>query len=563
MNTLPTAELSTRVALGAAMCDPGAAEHILRELPVEAFDDVPAHLDIYAAIRDCWENHGNCDVVLVAQELLQQGHLERACGASYLDGLKDEAAGAALRDGSLYLDPHVDAVRKAWRLREADRACARIRGRVHGGADLHEVQVELAAAADAIRGERARAEGLRIVRLGEVAQDEAAARWLVEGLWTEGGMGVLGGEPKTSKSILLLDLAVAVASGQAFLGRAVPTAGPALLFAAEDPLRSVASRLRRICRARGLDQAALPVHLVNESLLRLDDASQRERLRQAVMRIRPRMIGLDPFRRLLAGDENDAAVVAPLLGELRALGRDADCAIVVVHHFRKRSGADFGGRTAERLRGSGDIFAAGDCYWLVSQSANGIRKVEVELREVPAPEAFEFRVEGQPGEPLRVVAVTEADHERETDAAVLAALDAGALGVRDLREAVHEAARERGERGARNQDVDAARRRLVAAGRLVERKEGRKLVIELSCPGGPGTLGHVGHDGAMEGGGERTCPVPRALGGTVVLHPFGEDGSERAPTSVPGGREGGADGDQLDLDPSHGPTSDQAAEGMV
>lgn len=553
-------ELSARVVLGAALIEAGAAEHILRELPLEAFDDRPEHLDIFAALRDCWENAGNCDAVLVAQELLSQGHLERSGGASNLDGLKDEAARAAMRDGELYLDAHVNAVRKAWRLRQADRACGRIRVRLQEGADLQEVQAELAAAAEAIRGEQARADGIRVVRLGEVAEEDAATRWLVSDLWTDAGMGFIGGEPKTSKSILLLDLAAAVASGQSFMGHAVPAAGPVLLFAAEDPLRSVASRLRRICRARGLDQGTLPVHLVNESLLRLDDAAQRERLRQAVMRIRPRMIGLDPFRRLLAGDENDAAVVAPLLGELRALGRDADCSVVVVHHFRKRSGADFGGRTAERLRGSGDIFAVGDCYWLVSQGSNGVRKVEVELREVPAPEAFEFRVEGQPGEPLRVVGVTVEDHNRETDAAVLAALDAGPLGVNDLREAVHEAARGRGERGVRNQDIDAARRRLVSAGRLVERKEGRKLVVQATRPDHRGALGRVGRDDPTEGGCERTRPAPRALRGACVVQPFGEEDDECAPGADGAGRDGASAGGQLDLDQPHGTTTGQAGQ---
>ena len=38
-------------------------------------------------------------------------------------------------------------------------------------------------------------------------------RWLVDGLWSEQAVGIIGGEPKCCKSFLALDLAVAVAAG--------------------------------------------------------------------------------------------------------------------------------------------------------------------------------------------------------------------------------------------------------------------------------------------------------------------------------------------------------------
>ena len=41
----------------------------------------------------------------------------------------------------------------------------------------------------------------------------AAPRWLIEGLWADEAVGIVGGEPKSFKSFLVLDMAVAVASG--------------------------------------------------------------------------------------------------------------------------------------------------------------------------------------------------------------------------------------------------------------------------------------------------------------------------------------------------------------
>jgi hypothetical protein len=42
-------------------------------------------------------------------------------------------------------------------------------------------------------------------------------RWLVDGLWSEEAVGIIGDEPKCCKSFLALDLAVAVAAGTSCL----------------------------------------------------------------------------------------------------------------------------------------------------------------------------------------------------------------------------------------------------------------------------------------------------------------------------------------------------------
>jgi len=62
-------------------------------------------------------------------------------------------------------------------------------------------------------------------------------RWLVDGLWSEEAVGIIGGEPKCCKSFLALDLAVAVAAGIPCLRRfAVSRPGRVLLYPAEDAL---------------------------------------------------------------------------------------------------------------------------------------------------------------------------------------------------------------------------------------------------------------------------------------------------------------------------------------
>src|SRR6266850_4723027 len=92
---------------------------------------------------------------------------------------------------------------------------------------------------------------LRVLRAAEIAprsQDEPA--WLIEGLWGAGAVGLIGGAPKSCKSWLSLEMALAVASGRPCLGRyEVPSPGPALLYAAEDAPLQVRERLEGLSRA--------------------------------------------------------------------------------------------------------------------------------------------------------------------------------------------------------------------------------------------------------------------------------------------------------------------------
>ena len=72
-----------------------------------------------------------------------------------------------------------------------------------------------------------------ITRIADVHCDVDRPRWLVESLWSDAGVGILGGSPKSYKTFLALDIAVSVASGTPCLDSFdVPQSGPVLLFLA-------------------------------------------------------------------------------------------------------------------------------------------------------------------------------------------------------------------------------------------------------------------------------------------------------------------------------------------
>ncbi len=222
---------------------------------------------------------------------------------------------------------------------------------------------------------------LPVTRAHELAALTDERRWLVEHLWSESAVGIVGGEPKCGKSFLALDLAVAVASGTPCLRRfAVNRPGRVLLFAAEDALHVVRERLLGICRAAGVRLEELDIHVITSPTLRLDLASDARRLADTVAALSPRLLVLDPFVRLHRIDENVSAAVAPLLASLREIQRTHGTAVVLVHHARKGGGA---GRPGQALRGSSELHAWGDSNLYLRRRGDRV-VLSVEHRAAPS-----------------------------------------------------------------------------------------------------------------------------------------------------------------------------------
>jgi hypothetical protein len=199
---------------------------------------------------------------------------------------------------------------------------------------------------------------LPVARACELPLCPPEQRWLIEDLWAEQAVGIIGGEPKCGKSFLALDLLVAVASGAPCLRRfPAVRRGPVLLYAAEDALHLVRTRLEGLCRIAAVSLRDLPIHVITAPSLRLDRADDRQQLHATIGALRPLVLVLDPFVRLHRVDENASSEVAPLLAYLRELQRGFALAVVLVHHARKGAGAVRGGQA---LRGSSELHAWGD-----------------------------------------------------------------------------------------------------------------------------------------------------------------------------------------------------------
>ena len=174
--------------------------------------------------------------------------------------------------------------------------------------------------------------------------------------------------------MLTLEMAIAVASGEPFLGKfEVHRNGPVLIVQEEnDADYYLPDLMYKMLRERGLFPSPaiwtegqdrqlaptrnLPIRFLNQSGFNLTDPDHLERVRAEVESIRPVLIIFDPLYSMLGGvDETKAHEVRPILNWLRKLSKESNAALVVCHHWRKKQGKSDTSRAGQRLSGSNNF----------------------------------------------------------------------------------------------------------------------------------------------------------------------------------------------------------------
>jgi len=214
-----------------------------------------------------------------------------------------------------------------------------------------------------------------------MAMSMEAPRWMIEGLWTEGAHGIIGGEPKTSKTTLALAMALSVASGKDFLGTfPVHSPGPVLVVQEENAPWNIQDRLRKVASSYGLISkeeisfspteegsiastsvaldfpADIPLRLLNNYGLDLSFEEHRDLIENEVAQVRPALVIMDPLYLIFGGgaDVDKMKDLRPFLAWLLQLRFEYNCAIAVIHHFRKQQ-AGVKTRPGQRIMGSATL----------------------------------------------------------------------------------------------------------------------------------------------------------------------------------------------------------------
>lgn len=209
--------------------------------------------------------------------------------------------------------------------------------------------------------------------------------WIEPGLLPAQGILFVGGEPKVGKSLLVANLALALAAGQDRVGFTVPVPRRVLICQFELPIPQFVSRLALMRQQIGAhaDQNLLVDTRAAGHLLSAPQGLNHFLV--AAREAAAEVIVLDPLYSAHDQDENDTRSMAALCQSLLRLRDASKAALIVVHHVRKSIGRDEIGRA---FRGSSALHAVGDSYLLLTRPSANLTSVELR---------FQFRYAAPPG----------------------------------------------------------------------------------------------------------------------------------------------------------------------
>lgn len=224
-------------------------------------------------------------------------------------------------------------------------------------------------------------------------------RYVVERLFPEESCIVVGGEPKTGKSLFMLYVLICVLLGRPVFDEWSVAQGPVLIFTPEGAKRSRKDRLWQLCLGMDVDPRDVVPRVGFFAIrqgARFDLQKQEtiDAMRAIVVEYQPRMLVLDPFASCAPGiDENDNGAVSAVLSALREITTEAvpGMALALIHHVTK----GHEGRSLQyALRGASAMGGWNDGIIAMRRAAedrDGPRRVDVELRDGDAPPPFGVR----------------------------------------------------------------------------------------------------------------------------------------------------------------------------
>ena len=185
---------------------------------------------------------------------------------------------------------------------------------------------------------------LPVIRASEFANLEVPPRdWLVPELLPHRSVTMLSGDGGVGKSLLALQLAVAVAAGKDWIGT-IPERGPVVYVSAEDEREEIHRRLAAITEGLEVPFSALDdlriVPLAGRDAVMgtpnptngITGTTLWKSLVAEVDQILPRLLILDNLADVFAGNENSRPGARQFIGLLRRLAIKTELAVLLLAH---------------------------------------------------------------------------------------------------------------------------------------------------------------------------------------------------------------------------------------
>jgi hypothetical protein len=208
--------------------------------------------------------------------------------------------------------------------------------------------------------------GPKILNVGEIlALNVREASMMIEGIMPAAGASLIVGAAKSGKTLAAVQMAIAVASGEALYDNyRVLTPGPVLIVEQDDP--AGAGSVKTILQRSKVDVAGIPFHLV-ASVPYQFGSEFLTWLEAEIVGLGIRLVVLDSYTALRGSRPKGVDIVKAEqsdLMQLDALAKRTNCALVIIHHSSKGSaGLDW----SEKAAGTFAMSAATESQMFISR----------------------------------------------------------------------------------------------------------------------------------------------------------------------------------------------------
>lgn len=225
------------------------------------------------------------------------------------------------------------------------------------------------------------------------------------GILPVGGKLILGGPPKSNKSYLALNMALALALGDPLFGGyysgnlpVFPVRKKCRVLYIEQEIgeQGLQDRLSKL--ANGLNLTGLEFYIKSrDTEMRMDTEDGRKRIGTEIGQVKPDVTFLDPLAKFHLSDENSAQHMGAIMRVGDHWIEDHGTALVYIHHTGHQH-PDNPRRGGDKLRGSSAIFADADSIVLCERESSAstkepLIKLEFEIRRgAPLEETYVRRL---------------------------------------------------------------------------------------------------------------------------------------------------------------------------
>lgn len=179
---------------------------------------------------------------------------------------------------------------------------------------------------------------IEAINVGEWLRTETEPQQpILTGVFDRADKVVIIGQSKTRKSFFSQQLAFCLASGRDFLGFGALEPRKVLLIQSEIKQTRYHGRCARMAEKLGMTSAELAGLLVVNSR---GVSNQQQLVEDMVIQHKPDVVVVDPFYKLIAGDESKSEDVKPILKFFDSLAERTGASIIYVHHDRKGISGD-------------------------------------------------------------------------------------------------------------------------------------------------------------------------------------------------------------------------------